>query len=76
MGIVKNVFIELGKALVMEKSKRLGYSLSAMRITVFLVFFMWTPDKIIRPEHASKVYESFYFFPAMGALIFYGIGSL
>ncbi len=31
-----------------------------MRVTIFIVMLMWTIDKIIRPEHASAVYEKFY----------------
>ena len=47
-----------------------------MRITVFLVMLMWTLDKFMRPEHASAVYEQFYFSPALTPSISYLIGSV
>lgn len=44
----------------MNQSK-LEFSLIFMRLTIFLVLLMWTLDKFINPEHATSVYETFYF---------------
>ncbi|KTD23082.1 hypothetical protein [Legionella israelensis] len=44
----------------MNFEKKLAISLFSMRITVFIVMLMWTVDKLVRPEHASTVYETFY----------------
>jgi len=55
---------------------RLRQPLFFLRISVFLVFFVWTADKFIRPDHAAKVFESFYFFPPIGPVFFYVVGGL
>ncbi len=39
---------------------RLQWSLFLLRAGVFIVMLMWTLDKLIQPEHSSKVFESFY----------------
>ncbi|KTD64294.1 hypothetical protein [Legionella spiritensis] len=44
----------------MNFEKKLAVSLFGMRMTVFIVMLMWTIDKLIRPEHASAVYDKFY----------------
>lgn len=49
-----------------EYPKDLPRSLFALRVGVFLVMAMWTLDKFVRPEHAGKVYEAFYFLPGLG----------
>jgi hypothetical protein len=60
----------------MTHPQRVKISLLVLRVTVFIVFFMWTIDKLMRPEHASKVYENFYFISLSGVTIFYVIGGL
>ena len=41
-------------------STKLRMSLFFTRISIFLVFLMWTLDKIFNPEHGSKIFEKFY----------------
>lgn len=41
--------------------KSLPIALFGLRISVFLVMFMWTIDKFINPAHAGKIFEKFYF---------------
>jgi putative oxidoreductase len=53
---------------------RIDVALLVLRITVFLVMFIWTIDKFVRPEHAVSVYEHFYFLPGLGLTIVYSIG--
>lgn len=53
----------------MQHHPRLQISLLLMRLTVFLVMLMWTLDKFFVPEHAARVFETFYFLPAFGAEI-------
>jgi len=55
---------------------RLRLPLLFMRLTVFLVMFMWTIDKFINPGHAAKVYESFYYITGLGASVMYAIGAI
>lgn len=56
--------------------KRLHLSLFLLRVGIFTVMFMWTLDKFIRPEHASKVYETFYHSPPFGSAVSYFIGGV
>lgn len=58
----------------MDESKQLPKALFLLRITVFLVFLMWTIDKFIRPSHAGVVFQKFYFSPAFQDWVFYLIG--
>ncbi len=44
-------------------------SLLALRLSVFLVMFMWTLDKFVNPEHAMKVYENFYGLGGVGGAL-------
>jgi hypothetical protein len=41
-------------------STKLKISLLFTRISIFLVFLVWTLDKILNPEHGSKIFEMFY----------------
>jgi len=38
--------------------------------------FMWTIDKFVRPEHASGVFEKFYFLAGFGDAVMYVIGAI
>ena len=59
-----------------EYEKRLQLSLLFLRMTVFLVMFMWTIDKFVNPGHAAKVYESFYYIAGLGYVVMYAIGAV
>jgi hypothetical protein len=52
-------------------------ALLALRASVFLVMAVWTLDKFVRPEHAGKVFEAFYYMPGLGkgALLAVGIAE-
>lgn len=58
------------------EKERLPILLLLMRLSVFLVMLMWTLDKFINPQHASAVFEKFYFLGGLGSLPIYGIGAL
>jgi len=58
-----------------EHEKKLQLSLLFLRVTVFLVMFMWTIDKFINPGHAAKVYESFYYIAGLESVVMYAIGA-
>ncbi len=47
----------------MTDNDRIGYSLFALRLGVFIVMFVWTLDKILNPGHAAGIYAHFYFVP-------------
>ncbi len=59
-----------------EHDKKLQLPLLFIRLTVFLVMAMWTIDKFINPEHASKVYESFYHIAGLEFAVMYVIGAI
>ena len=55
---------------------RVSLALFFLRISVFLVMLMWTLDKFVRPEHAARVYEHFYFIGGLSDIIFYGLAAI
>jgi uncharacterized membrane protein YkgB len=59
-----------------EHDKKLQVSLLLLRLTVFLVMFMWTIDKFLNPGHAAKVYEKFYYIAGMESVAMYAIGAI
>lgn len=60
----------------MSKADRLPLSLLLLRFGVFVVMFIWTLDKFVRPEHAAKIFESFYFIGGLGNVPVYLIGAV
>lgn len=59
-----------------EQDNKLQFSLLFLRLTVFLVMFMWTIDKFINPGHAAKVYESFYKIAGLEDVVMLAIGAI
>lgn len=60
----------------MRQDDRIALVLVVMRLTVFLLMFMWTIDKFLNPDHAAGVYAKFYFLGGLGAAAMYAIGAL
>jgi len=60
----------------MKTENRLTLSLFALRVTVALVMLVWNLDKFINPQHAAKVYESFYLLSGLGSVVMYAIGAV
>lgn len=60
----------------MKDSTNLQKALLSLRLGVFLVMFMWTIDKFINPDHASKVFSHFYMIDGLSESIFYIVGAL
>ncbi len=58
----------------MSKNDRLPLALVLLRLGVFVVMFIWTVDKFVRPEHAAKIFTNFYFIGGLGNLPIYLIG--
>lgn len=59
-----------------QLKSRLGISLLLLRLGVGLVFFMWTLDKLINPEHAASIFERYYLTPGLGSSLMIGLGVL
>ncbi|CAN5256804.1 hypothetical protein BH24PSE2_BH24PSE2_08150 [soil metagenome] len=53
----------------MRQATRLAASLLGLRLSIFLVMFVWTLDKFVNPEHAASVYETFYGLSGAGVLL-------
>ncbi len=62
----------------MSAQNRIATSLLMLRLSVFLVMFVWTADKFLNPVHAARVYERFYFIPGIGenAFVIIGVAEL
>jgi len=60
----------------MSQEKRLQLGLFLIRLGVFVVMFMWTLDKILRPEHGAAVFEKFYFLSGFGEGAMIAIGAI
>lgn len=60
----------------MRANGRVPFVLLLLRLSVFLVMFMWTLDKFFRPEHAAAVYETFYLIGGLGKVPMYLFGAI
>ncbi len=56
--------------------RQLAISLLLLRLSVFLVMFVWTLDKFLNPDHAARIFENFYKIGGLGNEIFYIIGAI
>lgn len=59
-----------------DLAAQLGVPLLLIRMGVAIVFFMWTLDKLLNPEHAARVFAAFYMIPSLTETASYIIGSL
>ena len=64
------------KVTMTDHYRKLQLSLLLLRLTVFLLMFMWTIDKFVNPEHASNVYENFYRIAGPESVVMYAIGAI
>jgi putative oxidoreductase len=55
----------------MNTENRLPLALLLLRLSVFLVMFVWTVDKFVEPQHASKIMAEFYSLGGLGTAIIY-----
>ncbi len=60
----------------MKPEDRLPLALFFLRFGVFIVFFIWTIDKLLRPEHAASIFERYYFLSGLGREAAYLIGAV
>jgi len=37
-----------------------AWALFILRLSIFLVLIMWTPDKFVNPDHAAGGFKNFY----------------
>lgn len=55
---------------------KLKKGLLALRIGVFIVMFVWTVDKFLKPGHTAKIFEKFYMIDGIGEYTAYAIGAI
>lgn len=55
---------------------RLQWALLILRITVFIVMFVWILDKFFHPEHTMKVLKGFYNIDNFSETIIYLLGAI
>jgi putative oxidoreductase len=55
----------------MKTENRLPLTLLLLRLSVFLVMFVWTVDKFVEPQHASKIMAAFYSVGGVGNFVIY-----
>ena len=55
---------------------KLKRSLFTLRVGVFIVMIMWTIDKFVNPNHASKVFSFYYRLDGLSQSISYILGAL
>jgi len=56
--------------------KRVSLALLLLRLSIFLVLFMWVLDKFIKPDHAAQVLQFFYGIGGLGAAPVYILGVI
>ena len=61
---------------MIDFERRLSISLLFVRLSVFLVMFMWTIDKFINPAHTSKIFAKFYYMPGLEHVLIYGMAVI
>jgi putative oxidoreductase len=59
-----------------HQNKSLPIALFGLRISAFLVMFMWTIDKFINPAHSAKIYENFYFIAGLEGSVMLVLGAV
>ncbi len=57
----------------MNRDNKIRFCLFGLRLSVFIVMLAWTLDKIIRPDHASMIFQDYYYLPAPGSPILLAI---
>ncbi len=60
----------------MNIEKKLSISLLFIRLSIFLVMFMWTIDKFINPGHATKIFEKFYYISGLETTVIYAVATI
>lgn len=56
--------------------KRLAFPLFLLRISIFLVFLIWTLDKFLNPGHATVVFQKFYMISNIGPTLLNIVGTV
>lgn len=55
---------------------RLSWALLSLRVTIFIVMFVWTLDKFVNPAHGMAIFEKFYGIGGVPEMAVYLMGAL
>ena len=55
---------------------QLQWSLLSLRVTIFIVMFVWTLDKFVNPAHGMAIFEKFYGIGGVPEMAVYVMGAL
>jgi putative oxidoreductase len=58
-----------------QADERVPRALLFLRLSVFLVMFMWTMDNFLNPAHTAQVYAYFYRIDGLGGGVSYALGA-
>jgi hypothetical protein len=61
---------------LIEKVKGLRVSLLSLRVSAFIVMFVWTIEKFLNPQHSIGIMKRFYMIEGLGVNIVYALGVL
>lgn len=60
---------------IANQSDRIRLALLTLRVSVFVIMFMWTIDKWVRPARAASIFEHFYGLGGLGQLVIGLVGG-
>jgi len=64
------------KQTVQVDQAKLGWSLFALRVGIFIVIGIWALDKFFNPGHTAAVFSKFYQIDQLGEISAYVLGAL
>jgi len=62
--------------LSVTSDRRIPVVLFLLRLSIFIVMFMWTLDKFVRPDHAASVFANYYSVGGLTRAVALTIGAL
>jgi len=62
--------------LIVTSDRRISVALFLLRLSIFIVMFMWTLDKFVRPDHAASVFAKYYSVSGLTRSVTLTIGAL
>jgi len=62
--------------LTVTSDRRIPVVLLMLRLSIFIVMFMWTLDKFVRPDHAASVFAKYYAVGGLSRAVAFTVGAL
>jgi len=62
--------------LPVTSDRRIPVALLLLRLSIFIVMFMWTLDKFVRPDHAASIFAKYYSVGGLSRAVTLTIGAL